>query len=185
MKKIRCFFCLPLPPEQTSSIMQWMRANSALRGARWTSVQNLHVTLRFCGEQDEAVVRRLESRAGAALAEAFAEPLNFTTGKTGTFGRPPRVLWAGLDGDTARLRHLHDVIEDCCRAEGLEPDDKRFSPHLTLARFSAPVDVELLTPWELSPAFGRAWQADRVIFMRSTLTPAGPRYAPIKIYSPK
>ncbi|MGI6074758.1 MAG: RNA 2',3'-cyclic phosphodiesterase [Pyramidobacter sp.] len=180
MKLTRCFFCLPLPADLTTALEAWIQqARVSVPQARWVRRDTLHVTLRFCGEIPQRTVDRLASRAEAALADELSEPPVLRMGWTGTFGRPPKVLWGGLEGETGRLARLNALLEDLCRSEGLEPERRRFSPHLTLARFSFPPEELRLPPWNFS---GRTWRAETVIFMSSRLTPAGPRYAPIKIY---
>lgn len=134
MGRVRCFFCLPLAPELKKEIA----ANrAAISGVRWVAEADLHVTLRFCGEIPQAAAQPLGDRAKNLLAERCAAPLRLTLRETGTFGRPPRVLWAGLGGDTAALARLNALIEGACRDAGLPPDDRKFSPHLTLARMGA------------------------------------------------
>ena len=182
MKAVRAFFCLPLPDALLREAALWLReANDKLPGARWVTRRNLHVTLRFCGEISEQTAKALHKRLASPLCEALAAMPALTLEGTGTFGRPPRVLWAGLGGGVPQLRALNSLIEDACQAEGLEPDDKRFSPHLTLARFSDPRSARLdrLPPWTLS---GSSWTPERAVFMRSTLTPAGPNYTPLAVY---
>lgn len=184
MGRVRCFFCLPLAPELKKEIAAWIAANrAAISGVRWVAEADLHVTLRFCGEIPQAAAQPLGDRAKNLLAERCAAPLRLTLRETGTFGRPPRVLWAGLGGDTAALERLNALIEGACRDAGLPPDGRKFSPHLTLARMDAsrgfdPAALDALRPWKLA---GRGWTADRTIFMRSRLTPAGPRYEPLAV----
>ena len=184
MGRVRCFFCLPLAPELKKEIAAWIAANrAAISGVRWVAEADLHVTLRFCGEIPQAAAQPLGDRAKNLLAERCAAPLRLTLRETGTFGRPPRVLWAGLGGDTAALARLNALIEGACRDAGLPPDDRKFSPHLTLARMGAsrggePAALDALRPWKLA---GRGWTACCAVFMRSRLTPAGPRYEPLTV----
>lgn len=180
MERVRCFFCLPMPDKLASDMAAWiLAARGTMPRARWVSRPNLHVTLRFCGEIPQQTVSRLADGAEKALAAELTPPPVLKIAGTGTFGRPPRVLWAGLAGETERLFRLNRLLEQLCREEGLEQGRSSFSPHLTLARFPVPPAKLDLPAWNLS---GREWLADRVIFMRSHLTPAGPRYSPIRVY---
>lgn len=184
MERVRCFFCLPLALGLKKEIAAWIAENRGARtGIRWVPEANLHVTLRFCGEVLQTAARALGERVKDLLSERRAAPLKLTLRETGAFGRPPRVLWAGLGGDTAALARLNALIEGACRDEELPPDGRKFSPHLTLARMDAsrgfyPSALDALRPWKLA---GRAWTADRVVFMRSRLTPEGPRYEPLAV----
>ena len=187
MKPIRAFFCLPLPEPLLNDLALWLREavmkfrENRVTGARFVPRFNLHVTLRFCGEISEQTASALDRRLAAPVREALAAMPELSLENTGTFGRPPRVLWAGLGGGIPAVRSLNELIERACQNEGLEPDDKRFSPHLTLARFGDPraARLDLLPEWKLT---GRSWKPDRVIFMRSVLSPSGARYSPLSVY---
>ncbi len=185
MEHVRCFFCLPLPEPLLRGMQAWIDASRAAlpsrADVRWVARSNLHLTLQFCGEIPESTVNRLETRVGE-IAARFCDPIRLKIAKLGTFGSPARVLWAGLDGDKARLRDLNAAIRSACAEEGIAPDEKRFSPHLTLARFSTPQAAESMSRLPAWTQEGREWAADRMIFMRSRLTPAGPRYTPLAVY---
>ncbi|MBP5212072.1 MAG: RNA 2',3'-cyclic phosphodiesterase [Pyramidobacter sp.] len=187
MKSIRAFFCLPLPDTLLNDLAKWLRdAETRFRenrvfGARFVPRFNLHITLRFCGEIPEQTANALDKCLTDPIRDALAAMPELTIENTGTFGRPPRVLWAGLGGGVSAVRSLNETVERACQAEGLEPDDKRFSPHLTLARFGDPraAKLDLLPEWTLT---GRGWKPDRVILMRSVLSPSGARYSPLSVY---
>ena len=100
-------------------------------GARWVPAENYHLTLRFVGE---VVAHRAEEidHALAGLA-AGSFPLSFTG--LGTFARGGRevALWVGTERNP-RLDHLQNKIETALQRAGLEPERRRFTPHVTLAR---------------------------------------------------
>lgn len=182
MALTRAFFCVPLPEPLLNDISRWIReAAGSQPQARWVTRDNLHVTLRFCGEIPERTVSALGARLSVSLREALGDTPELTIGRTGSFGRPPRVFWAGLGGETEKLRALNAIVERACRDEGLVPESRRFSPHLTLAcvPIFSKTRLDLLPPWTLE---GRAWRTERVIFMRSVLTPGGARYSPLFVY---
>ena len=181
MADVRCFFCLPLPWELAAKIGAWTdscRGSRALGGARWCSRANLHITLKFCGEIPPETVKTVSAAAKNALAGKFPSPIGLEIGGQGTFGRPPRVLFAKTEGDTGKVSALNSTIEGICREAGRPPERRRFSPHLTLARLNGAFPFDALPKWELS---GEKWLADRVIFMQSRLTPQGARYSPIDV----
>jgi 2'-5' RNA ligase len=106
--------------------------------AKWQRTEAMHVTLAFLGEIDEA--------AAPAYVEAMARagerhaPLTLAAGRGGTFGRPshPHVLWVDLAGDRDALSALQrDLVGELVQL-GHEPEERAFSPHLTLARARGP-----------------------------------------------
>jgi 2'-5' RNA ligase len=102
-----------------------------LPGARWVRPEHLHLTLRFIGEVDAMVFQAVRE----TLVEVQGEPFSLRLGGTGFFpprGRP-RVVWVGI-GKNERLRQLRNRIESVLVRAGLEPDGRKFAPHITLAR---------------------------------------------------
>lgn len=181
-ERIRCFFCIPLPSAIAREISAWIelgRRTPRLRGVRWLRCDNLHITLRFCGEIPPASVQRLKDGARQIIAESFTSPLELSIGPLGSFGRPPRVLWAGLLGDVGQMGDLHRRLDKLCNDEGLRSDHAHFAPHITLARIPSPIQLGRLAPWPLT---GCQWTIQGIEFTRSRLTPAGPRYSTIESY---
>ena len=98
--------------------------------ARWTTRPQWHITLHFLGErQDESTIRQL-------LTEIRAVPFVLTLAGVGTFPErgKPRVLWAGIEAPSA-LQTLHQNIGEALQTIGLQPDNRPYHPHMTLARF--------------------------------------------------
>lgn len=100
--------------------------------AKWVEPESLHITLRFIGEVDEGVAQDIHDSLSTIHAKGF--PL--TLAGVGTFGsgRIPHSLWIGVER-SAGLTHLHDKVESAVVRAGLAPEPRKFSPHLTLARF--------------------------------------------------
>lgn len=100
-------------------------------GARWVPPENLHLTLRFIGEVagDEA------DDIYHALSAVRPRSFDITLSGVGHFetGGEVRQLWAGVER-SAELVALRDRIESTLVRLGLEPDGRRFTPHVTLAR---------------------------------------------------
>ncbi|MEE8533749.1 MAG: RNA 2',3'-cyclic phosphodiesterase [Alphaproteobacteria bacterium] len=100
-------------------------------GARWLPVEQFHLTLRFIGEVDNGAFDDIAE----ALDDVHIEPFSLALSGVGHFPPrgTPRVLWVGVDDGAAAVR-LHDKIEMRLQRLGLEPDARRFHPHITLAR---------------------------------------------------
>ncbi|CAO3408066.1 RNA 2',3'-cyclic phosphodiesterase [Azospirillum largimobile] len=107
-------------------------------GARWTEPENLHLTLRFIGEVPEDQAMDID----AALAEIHAPAFPLSLDGVGVFGtgRKARVLWAGVERNEA-LAHLQAKVESALVRCGLPAEERKYSPHVTLARLrDAPAD---------------------------------------------
>src|SRR5260221_11802765 len=97
-------------------------------GARWTAIDNFHVTLRFIGE----VGFHPAQAFAMALAQVRAPGFALTLSTIDQFGKgeKSRVLWIGVEKSPALL-HLRDKIESALVRAGLEPEGRKYAPHVT------------------------------------------------------
>lgn len=102
-----------------------------LHGARWIDPENYHITLRFVGDVDYATANEVtDALDRLAHSEAFTVKLNHL----GSFGGDkPRALFAGVENN-ATLQRLQAAQERVMQRLGLEPDGRKFVPHVSLAR---------------------------------------------------
>jgi 2'-5' RNA ligase len=102
-----------------------------VRGARWLPPEQFHLTLRFIGEVDDGALADIAE----ALSLIRAAPFTLRLSGVGHFPLrgQPRVLWAGVEDNTA-LADLNALIESRLRRLGLAPERRNFAPHVTLAR---------------------------------------------------
>ncbi len=105
-------------------------------GARWSPPENLHLTLRFIGEVDEATANDIDDVLSGLHAPAF----DLTLKGAGEFGgRDPHALWVGVAPNEPLMR-LAAKIESGLQRMGLAPETRKYAPHVTLARLrDAPV----------------------------------------------
>ena len=102
-----------------------------LPGARWVAPEQMHLTLRFIGEVDGGLFLDIRD----ALAEIEGESFSLHLSDIGFFpprGKP-RVIWVGLQKHEPLLK-LRNRLESRLVDLGLEPEGRKFSPHITLAR---------------------------------------------------
>jgi 2'-5' RNA ligase len=119
-------------PEDVSDTLQLLR--QPLPSTRWIEPQDYHITLRFAGDISPPVVREL----AANLANITFDPFPVTLTGLGTFGGDdPRLLFAAVEQSEA-LTSLARANETAARRAGLEPTSRKFTPHVTLARFQNP-----------------------------------------------
>lgn len=100
-------------------------------GARWVDPDTLHLTLRFLGEVNGTVAADL----GTRLAKLKTEPFPIRLADIGFF--PPRGpaenLWVGVE-KSEPLEQLRKTIDGHATRLGIEPDRRKWVPHVTLAR---------------------------------------------------
>jgi 2'-5' RNA ligase len=176
----RTFIALPLPRQVIAylSKVQHCLAAEGIR-ARWVRPEGMHLTLKFIGrlapEKTPAVNVVLDTAA------AHYSPLQLTALGLGGFPnrRRPRVLWVGLGGETARLRHLQQDIDSGLAALGWPSEKRPFKGHLTLARARGrrPFEsgIEPIAA-QCAPREPFAFVADKLTLYHSRLRPEGAVY---------
>lgn len=127
---MRLFAALALPDAVAQSLLAMQ---AGVPGARWQKREQLHLTLRFIGEVDGREAAAIDDALAAISAPGFTLELK----GVGSFGgKIPRDLWAGVKANEA-LDHLQRKIESALQRIGLEPERRKFTPHVTLARLKA------------------------------------------------
>ena len=124
---IRLFTAIEIPEAVRERLLALA---GGVPGARWYAGNQLHLTLRFIGEVSEAVARDIDDVLAAVRAPRFQMEL----AGVGEFGgKYPRALWAGVR-DEAPVVHLQKKIESALQRLGLPAEERKFTPHVTLAR---------------------------------------------------
>jgi 2'-5' RNA ligase len=123
----RIFTGLEIPADVAQSLAM---LRGGLPGARWIDPENYHLTLRFIGDVDDMTAREVASLLGRvrrpALELRFDDLSSFG-------GRRPRAVIAAL-AQTAALMELQAEHERLMQRVGLEPEGRKYTPHVTLAR---------------------------------------------------
>ena len=123
----RLFTGLEIPPRVAQSLGM-MRGG--LPGARWIDPENYHLTLRFIGDIDDALANEIAGVLGRVRRQSFELRLD---GLSSFGGRKPRALVAAV-APVAPLLELQSEHERLLQRLGLEPEGRKYTPHVTLAR---------------------------------------------------
>lgn len=146
---------------------------------RWTSVQNMHLTLQFLGDVDEKripVLKQILNRLGTSGTK---EELTFTIVGAFPGAVNPRVIWIGIKENDTLLKIQRQMTLDLIRND-FPADKKKFKPHLTLGRVKENVPVPSDMIRQLDDLREKldltASPLDRVTLFESQLKPGGPIY---------
>lgn len=133
---MRLFVAVYPPPAALESLTAALPALPAL----WRAVPagQRHLTLTFLGEVPADRIPELEQRLRRAAARSA--PLAIGLAGAGAFpsARRARVLWTGVAGDRDALVRLAERTSAAARRTGVPIEDRRYRPHLTLARARSP-----------------------------------------------
>lgn len=174
---VRLFVAINPPDGVREHIAACTADLRSLTGFRWVAPETIHLTLKFLGETDEGMARRVAdalARVGSGRA-----PFTARLEAPGAFPslRRPRVLWIGLDGGR-ELAVLYGELEDALTELGIERESREFHPHLTLgrARRGRSVDERRLDSLLGRTKLSGSWRVERLDLMRSRLRPTGAVY---------
>ncbi len=178
----RLFIALPLQEITKNEIFHGMFSAEPIKNmpVRWTSLQNLHLTLQFLGDVDEKripVLKQIINRLGTS---GIQDSLVFTNIGAFPSVSAPRVIWLGIKQNDL-LRKMQKRLTFDLILNEFTADQKKFKPHLTLGRVkeNANVSAGMISSLEgiranltITPS-----PLDRIILFESRLKPGGPEYS--------
>jgi 2'-5' RNA ligase len=181
---IRAFLAIDLPAS-LRPVLSWAQEELKKCGAdvKWVPVGNIHITLKFFGNITDVQVQDI-TEAVTAIA-AGQELFSLKVTDAGAFPSPkhPRVVWLGVGGDLSVVRDFHRRLENAFAALGFPPEDRPFSPHLTLGRVKSASGRAALTRCLAnlpSPDYA-LFPVSEIVLFRSNLSPQGATYLPLKV----
>ncbi len=148
-------------------------------GARWIDRESFHITLRFIGDIDDAMGREV----AMALSDSDIRPFSLTLKGIDVFGgNKPHAIIARVAESTELIR-LQAAQERICQSLGLEPEGRKFIPHVTLARLRDP-DPHALRHFIESHALyrSRSFMVERFVLFSSKPSRGGGPYAVEEAY---
>lgn len=167
---MRLFVALAIPE---AAVQELFLLQAGIPGARWQTREQLHLTLRFIGEVDGREANDIDDALAAISAPRFTLALK-GVGEFG--GKKPHAVWAGVS-DGQAVSHLNRKIEAALQRIGVAADERRFTPHVTLARLRA-APVGKVMDWLADHALyaGPPFAVEQFALYSSVLTPNGSVY---------
>ena len=123
----RLFIGLEIPPDIGQALGM---LRGGLPGARWIDPENYHLTLRFIGDVDGAIAQEVASTLGRIRRSAFDLRVE---GLRSFGGNRPRAVVATVLSPPSLLE-VQAEQERLMQRIGLEPEGRKYTPHVTLAR---------------------------------------------------
>ena len=154
------------------------------RAVAWVPAANLHITLKFLGEQSDAGLVEVKE----ALAEAAAATVSFSLALHGLGAFPglerPRVLWVGVAEGALPVREMQARVETALGRRGFPRETRPWHPHLTIGRVfderrwrrEARLPLREAVAAAARHSFGTV-AVSHIALMRSDLSSRGARYS--------
>jgi 2'-5' RNA ligase len=136
---MRLFIGIPIPDHVQQSLL---RLGGGLERVRWQRADQLHLTLHFLGEVHPERLDKLRS----VVQSLDWNPMLIHVNDFGSFGKPVRILWAGVHPDAALIEqhsHLGKALQEC----GFAVESRDYRPHITLARIDRHLDDQQVAHW--------------------------------------
>jgi len=177
---MRLFIAIPLPLDlkaNLSAVQQEFRRLSLQ--ASWVRESGFHLTLKFLGEVEP---QRIEAIVSCMVETSrMWAPFSVTVAGVGLFPptSQPRILWAGIQDESQHLGQLQPTLDAHLASIGFPPENRLFSPHLTLARLKRIdrwEDFKACVARHAGDVFGRL-DVGCLALLESQLHPAGARYS--------
>ena len=158
----RLFTAIEIPAD-VAQMLAFLRGG--LPGARWIDPENYHITLRFIGDVDVNVAHDVASMLDRRQPRARSNCGSTALSSFG--GRKPRAVVANVAPSQA-LMDLQAEHERLMQRVGLEPEGRKYTPHVTLARLrdsSSRQVADYLTRARLVPLGAVPGRALRAVFV--------------------
>ncbi|HHY69022.1 MAG TPA: RNA 2',3'-cyclic phosphodiesterase [Bacillota bacterium] len=189
---LRAFIAIDIPQHIKTFLESFVvEAQKHIYNCRFVNIDNMHLTLKFLGNDVKESLIPDISLAIEEVAKS-TEPFDICLGDIGTFpikGRP-RVFYVGLSQGEEQVTNLAINLQSALQSLGFEKDDS-FQPHLTLARRKnkSPSEQQRIDErgiWRKLFADYKAkvgnevplcWQVNEVLLIKSELFREGPIYS--------
>jgi 2'-5' RNA ligase len=136
MDTIRAFIAVELPDdvkETVAMIIKRLRP-AQYRYVKWVAPSGTHLTIKFLGNTSTDQLPQITDIMKTAARKV--PPIELRLGGLGMFPNEqrPRVIWVALEGNTEPLATMQREIEKALEPLGFAPENRAFTPHLTLGR---------------------------------------------------
>jgi len=162
-------FVAAIPPDDVLEDLEAFV--SPRRGAvpfRWTDPEQWHLTLAFSRDVPERAYDDLVDRLARAARKRNPTEARILGGGAFPHVGRAKILYAGVETDREELRRMATGARAAVAKAGAEVDGQHFTPHLTLARITRPVEASKIV--RLLDAYaGPTWTIEEMTLVASYL----------------
>ena len=134
---MRFLIALEIPSENLAQFQAIQnKLHTLIPQTRITNLDKIHLTLAFIGEQPD----NLKGNLIKVIEGTTRNILTFEVTPAYIDGFPtlhhPNVLWVGVKGDIDKILLIREKIKDGLESLHLPVDNRRFTPHITIAKLN-------------------------------------------------
>lgn len=179
-EKLRLFIGIELPLFVQEALSKAQRAlKKAGADVKWVEVHNIHLTLKFLGYVKNDKVDSIKK----AISQTLKNTSSFEISICKEINAFPsiknmRVLWIGIEKGNDIIQKIQAQIEDDLEKIGIEKEERKFTPHLTLGRLKSAKSKESLIRHMEKTYLDKNYDLpiSKITLFQSILTPQGPIY---------
>jgi len=179
---LRTFIAFPIGESLIEKIRALQKELKALKlDAKFVDPEKIHLTLKFLGDTPVSSLEKIRSVMEEAVKGR--SPFSVSVEAFGAFPnfRSPRILWIGSKEGSQEGEVLADALNEGLSPLGFEKEERKFKPHLTLARLRSLKNEKRLA--QFVEGYTLPWQeplpCEILTHYKSTLTPRGALYEPL------
>jgi 2'-5' RNA ligase len=181
----RTFVAIPVTPSP-ELLELFRRARGLLTGSgmKWVDPESLHLTLKFLGNTDERKIPEIQQQMEISGSAFFKASGKLTALDYFASQGNPTVLFSKICG-LPGLEELALRVDEAMKTAGFMPEQRKFRPHLTLARIKFLQDkgkfLNLIRHYQDIEI--QTFTAKEMILYESILRPEGPLYIPLYTFT--
>lgn len=171
---MRLFIAVELPESFKDYLMSIQKQFYNLGTISFT--RDYHCTLKFLGEVNETNLERTKE----LLRHVKIKKFSLTLDSLGVFPSENymKVIWIGLNGSIDKLQECIDST-----LETVYPKERDFKAHLTLGRVKCIKDKRAIKEKLGMKISEMSFEVAEFKLIKSALTPSGPFYETLEVYS--
>ena len=176
MKK-RLFIAIP----NTLKVLEKLKQESKSK-IRWTTPENLHLTVYFCGDVEESAISAMNTKLEQVVSKINSFELELEKITFAPQNGRERMIWAQFKENTNYnnlVSIVYEAIKDHLGPKFAYKPNKKPIPHVTIARFNDPGITKEI---ELKNIESVPFRADTLILMESQLSSVGSKYTALQKY---
>jgi RNA 2',3'-cyclic 3'-phosphodiesterase len=172
------------PAKEMMDCISHLRDALRMEKIKWVDPGRLHITLRFLGDTNPQQVSSIINLLRGMVPGSPTPEMVFRG--LGIFRtiRDPKVLWIGMDSAPV-LQNIKSTIDLRLSGLGFPAEERKFRPHLTLARIKSIRDTDVLRDLitEYRDFMYQKNLIEELVYYESILRSGGPVYLPLEKFA--